>query len=134
MNLYIDFIFIACLFIYNYWGKNVGPVELTGLLLGLPSYLLWITARIQLGNNFTVLPKANGFLVTGGLYSKLRNPVYVFSTLSIFGSVLPSKSIIQYSFLIAMISIQFIRSKKEGEILLQKYGKEYIQYKKETWF
>lgn len=133
MNLRFDFLLVASLFIYNYLGGPFTTLSLIGLIISLPCYLLWIIARIQLGKYFSTLPKAKG-LVVKGLYSKLRNPVYIFSTLSIFGAILPSNNIFQYLFLAIVICVQFIRSHKEEKVLKKRFGKKYLQYKKQTWF
>src|ERR1700722_3470487 len=45
------------------------------------------TARYQLGRSFSITAKARQ-LVTKGVYSKIRNPIYVFGTLVFAGFVL----------------------------------------------
>ena len=44
-------------------------------------------ARYQLGKSFSVKPEAH-HLVTTGLYSKIRNPIYVFGVVMIVGLTL----------------------------------------------
>src|SRR6202521_6374024 len=44
-------------------------------------------ARYQLGKSFSIRPKARE-LVAHGLYSKIRNPIYVLRSLSILGLIL----------------------------------------------
>ena len=44
----------------------------------------WIAARLQLGESFSVRPEAR-HLVTTGIYSKIRHPVYVFGTPAVTG-------------------------------------------------
>src|ERR1700722_9817874 len=58
-----------------------------GVLLALGGYVLFVTARLQLGNSFSVTPQAKG-LVTAGLYSRIRNPIYVFVDVMILGLIL----------------------------------------------
>lgn len=50
------------------------PIHIAGLVLLIPGATLLTLARIQLGNAFSVTPQAT-FLVTQGLYSRIRNPV-----------------------------------------------------------
>lgn len=72
--------------------------------------------------------------MTSGLYSKFSNPIYLFSSLSIFFAMLPSGNILQYSILVVVIVIQVIRSKKEASLLEKKFGEKYLIYKSKTWF
>ena len=46
-----------------------------------------VTARIQLGRSFSVKPKATE-VVAHGLYSRIRNPMYVFLDLMVVGVIL----------------------------------------------
>lgn len=133
VDLYVDLLLVLLLFIRNYSGIKIGLLEYVGLLIGLASFILWIVSRIQLGKNFSALPTAKG-LVTHGLYSKIRNPMYVFSSLSILGAVLPSRSPFQYFLLTLLVIVQIIRSVKEETVLKRKFGKKYIEYKSHTWF
>ncbi|HKW32523.1 MAG TPA: hypothetical protein VJN92_05935 [Candidatus Acidoferrum sp.] len=66
------------------WGQPWTPMRIAGAVIGLPSFALLIVARIQLGGSFSVRAKAQ-MLVTHGLYSRIRNPIYVFGGLVIAG-------------------------------------------------
>jgi protein-S-isoprenylcysteine O-methyltransferase Ste14 len=44
-------------------------------------------ARCQLGKSFSIRPKARE-LVAHGLYSKIRNPIYVFGSMIILGPII----------------------------------------------
>ena len=52
------------------------PVRIAAVIFGLPSLVLLIVARIELGGSFSVRPKAQA-LVTHGLYSRVRHPIYI---------------------------------------------------------
>jgi protein-S-isoprenylcysteine O-methyltransferase Ste14 len=54
-------------------------MRIVGLTLMTSALILLTIARIQLGNSFSVAPQATQ-LVTHGIYSRIRNPVYVFGT------------------------------------------------------
>ena len=60
------------------------PMRIAGVVIALPSLALLVLARIQLGGSFSVRPKAQA-LVTHGLYSRIRNPIYLFGALAIAG-------------------------------------------------
>ena len=57
------------------------------LCLSLLCAALWFVARWQLGEAFSVTAQAHQ-LVTQGLYSKIRHPIYVFGTLAFLFVVL----------------------------------------------
>ena len=64
-----------------------GTMQIVGAcLLGL-GFILWTVARFQLGSSFAVTAQAR-HLVTHGLYSKIRNPIYVFGSCVIAGAIL----------------------------------------------
>lgn len=51
--------------------------QLIGLSIMVPAFCLWALARLQAGMSFSGKARATA-LVTTGLYSKIRNPIYVF--------------------------------------------------------
>lgn len=132
-KLPFDFLAVLTFYFINFYGKNWTQAHSIGIIIALPSLTLWILSRHHLGKSFAVLPIAKE-LVTTGLYSKIRNPVYVFSTLSLFGLMLPSQNIFQYILLTIVIAVQIVRSKKESVVLQNKFGQKYLDYKKTTWF
>jgi protein-S-isoprenylcysteine O-methyltransferase Ste14 len=108
-------------------------MRIAGAVVGLPSVALLILARIQLGGSFAVSAKAQA-LVTQGLYSRIRNPIYVFGGLTIVG-VLLFFSLPKFLWLLAaLIPLQVYRAKKEEQVLAAKFGDEYRAYKAQTWF
>lgn len=109
------------------------PNRAIGLAIAVPALLLLLTARVQLGRAFSVRAKATN-LVTTGIYSRIRNPIYVFSTLVIFGVIIWSGRPV-FLFLLAVLgAVQIHRSRKESAVLEAKFGDEYRQYKQKTWF
>jgi len=115
------------------WGQPWTSMRIAGAVVGLPSVALLILARIQLGGSFAVSAKAQA-LVTQGLYSRIRNPIYVFGGLTIVG-VLLFFSLPKFLWLLAaLIPLQVYRAKKEEQVLAAKFGDEYRAYKAQTWF
>ncbi|MGH9690810.1 MAG: methyltransferase family protein [Candidatus Acidiferrales bacterium] len=104
-----------------------------GLVLAILSLALWATARLQLGKSFSVRPKATA-LVTRGLYSKVRNPVYIFGTLWIVGFVLAVDRPWWLLFLLVLVPTQVIRARREAKVLEEKFGDDYRAYRRTTWF
>lgn len=114
-------------------GLSWTPNRIIGVAIALPALLLLLTARIQLGRAFSIRAKATN-LVTTGLYSRVRNPIYVFSTLFILGIIIWSGRPLFLLLFAVLIPAQIFRSRKESAVLEAKFGDEYRQYKQETWF
>ena len=94
----------------------------------------WITARVQLGNAFWVGAKAK-YLVTTGLYSKIRNPVYFFGHIAITATVIAwGDWTLAVCVLVFGIPWQMARAYKEQQVLEAAFGDEYRRYKAQTWF
>jgi protein-S-isoprenylcysteine O-methyltransferase Ste14 len=95
--------------------------------------VLLIVARIELGGSFSVRPKAQA-LVTQGLYSRIRNPIYVFGALTVAAVLLFVNRPLAISLLVVIIPLQIYRARQEEKILEAKFGEEYRQYRAHTWF
>ena len=91
-----------------------------------------LVARIQLGRSFSVTAKAS-HLVTTGLYSRVRNPIYVFSALFILGLIIWTGRPWLLLIFAVLIPLQIFRSRKESQVLEAKFGQAYIDYKAKTW-
>jgi protein-S-isoprenylcysteine O-methyltransferase Ste14 len=81
---------------------------------------------------FLAAPKASE-LVTTGIYSRIRNPIYLFGGLAIIGLFLyinPKWLLL----LVVLIPMQIVRIRKEERVLADKFGEEYQRYKSRTWF
>lgn len=104
-----------------------------GLAVAIPAAVLLFTARWQLGASFSVTPQARA-LVTHGVYSKIRNPIYVFSALMLLGVLIALQY--RYAFLLPalLIPIQMVRAHQESKILEATFGDEYRKYRMGTWF
>ncbi len=107
------------------------PWKLLGLVVALPALVFFLAARIQLGRSFSVEPEARR-LVTRGVYSRVRHPMYVFSALYIFGLVAYSQ--IPWLLLIfaVLVPMQVWRMRLEDRVLEEKFGEQYRRYKAST--
>jgi protein-S-isoprenylcysteine O-methyltransferase Ste14 len=83
--------------------------------------------------NFCVQAKAST-LVTTGLYSRIRNPIYVFGSLTVAGFLLWVKLSWLLLFFVILLPLQVYRSRKEALVLAEKFGSSYLNYKRQTWF
>jgi protein-S-isoprenylcysteine O-methyltransferase Ste14 len=104
-----------------------------GLAIAAPALVLLFVARFQLGGSFSVTPQARQ-LVTRGLYSKIRNPIYFFGEIMIAGFFIAIHKPLLLLVLAIATPIQMVRARKEARVLEEKFGDEYRQYKQRTWF
>ena len=123
------FIFVGIHFASLPWT----PGRIAGVVIGLPSVVLLVLARIELGGSFSVRPKAQT-LVTHGLYSRIRNPIYLFGALAIAGIFLDMNQPLYLWLLVVLIPLQIYRARQEEKVLDARFGDEYRQYKSGTWF
>jgi protein-S-isoprenylcysteine O-methyltransferase Ste14 len=112
-------------------GWNVARIF--GFCIAIPAAVLLFTARWQLGKSFSVTPQARE-LVTWGLYSKIRNPIYVFSALLLLGVLIALQYRYALLLLLVLLPIQIIRAQQEAKVLEARFGEEYRNYRKGTWF
>jgi protein-S-isoprenylcysteine O-methyltransferase Ste14 len=120
---------------YHRWQSAAtwDPLTVAGLVLTLVAGSLLLTARIQLGNAVSYGAEANK-LITTGLYSKFRNPVYVFGILTIVGFALYLHSWPIFAVLVIVAPLQFVRARNEAKVLEAAFGDEYRAYRAKTWF
>jgi protein-S-isoprenylcysteine O-methyltransferase Ste14 len=104
-----------------------------GLCLSIAAVPWWFAARWQLGTSFSVEARARQ-LVTSGMYSKLRHPVYVFGGLAWFGAVLALMGWQALIMGLVVAVIEIIRARREERVLAAAFGPEYEQYRRNTWF
>lgn len=90
-------------------------------------------ARYHLGRAFSVKAQAH-HLVTTGLYSKIRNPIYIFGMLMLIGVVLVLQRPEGWLVVLAGVIAQTIRARKEARVLEAAFGDEYRAYRRKTWF
>jgi protein-S-isoprenylcysteine O-methyltransferase Ste14 len=107
--------------------------HLAGLVLLPMGFILLVIARVQLGRAFSVQAKATE-LVTTGLYSRFRNPIYVFSSVALAGGILWFNRPLFLLIFLVLIPIQLWRAAKEAAVLRERFGAAYDDYRKETWF
>lgn len=114
-------------------GRPLTYVQEFGLALAIAAFFLWATARAQLGKSFSVSPRAKG-LVTRGIYSRIRNPIYTFGMLWIVGLILAVAHPLWLLILLVLIPMQLVRARREAQVLEAKFGEEYRAYRAKTWF
>ena len=110
-----------------------GPARVIGLLLGLIGLGGVILSRHTLGRSFSVVPKAT-VLVTHGIYSRIRNPIYICEEIFLVGVVLILWRIELLIILLVLVPVQILRARREATVLEARFGEAYREYRKRTWF
>ena len=88
---------------HNDWHHWIGAA------ISIPAFVLWMLARHQLGDSFAVRAEAKK-LVTHGIYSKIRNPIYLFGALAFAGQFVALRSYIwAAAFVILNLAGQYFR-------------------------
>ena len=104
-----------------------------GLALGLVGLAGLIVARYTLGRSFSISPRARQ-LVTRGIYSRIRNPIYLSGLVVAAGIVLMVRKPALWFVLVPIAILQIIRARKEARVLENAFGDSYREYRKHTWF
>ena len=124
---------LASLFLLTIWPRPWTLLRVAGAGLLVAGMALVFVARLQLGTSFSILPRAKR-LVTRGLYSRVRNPIYVFGAMAIAGLLLLLQRPRLWVAFVALVGMQVLRARREAEVLEAKFGDEYRAYRKQTWF
>jgi protein-S-isoprenylcysteine O-methyltransferase Ste14 len=114
-------------------GRPWTAMHIAGLALMIPGFILWGIAHVQLGDSFAVRAEARQ-LVTRGIYSRIRNPIYLFGGMGIAGFALAIERPIWLLAFLVLIPLQIVRSRREARVLEEKFGEEYREYARHTWF
>ena len=131
--LWFDVAFTLVFVAYAAIGRPRNILWYGGLSLTALTLPLWIAARLQLGRSFSVTAQARQ-LVTHGLYSRIRNPIYFFGGLANLGCVLALQVWPLLVAYLALTPLQIVRVRREEKVLAQAFGAEYQEYRKRTWF
>ena len=108
-------------------------LRIVGVILAVIGYSTFVTARLQLGKSFAVTPQAKE-LVTVGLYSRIRNPIYVFVDVMLFGLLLALHLYWLFVPFPVLVAMHAVRAHQEAKVLQEKFGQAYLDYREQTWF
>ena len=101
--------------------------------VGLPSFVLIVVCRRQIGTSFSFRAEARK-LVTTGLYSKLLHPMYLFVDLFLLSVVIVSGWPILLILWGVFVVLQTRQARKEEKVLAGTLGDEYLNHKSRVWF
>jgi len=120
-------------FVYEFARPPWTPMRIAGLILLIPALILVTISRIQLGNAFSFGSQATQ-LVTHGIYSRIRNPIYVFGSFVIAGLFLFLERPYLLLLLVLVVILQISRARAEARVLEEHFGDDYRRYRASTWF
>ena len=124
---------VVLVFAFFAWEQPWTAPHIAGVVIVIPAFVLFALARIQLGRAFSIQAKATT-LVTTGIYSRIRNPIYVFGSLMAVGIIIWVNDPRLLLIFAVIIPMQIYRSRKEEQVLEKKFGAAYLEYKRKTWF
>jgi protein-S-isoprenylcysteine O-methyltransferase Ste14 len=96
--------------------------------------IIWLAAIFSLGKEYQLyrLPRK---LITSGIYSKFRHPIYIGVEILFLGLAVFCSSFIGFVYvLIVLLPFQIARARWEEKLLIKKFGEDYLEYKTKTWF
>ena len=133
LSLKIIFAVILLAIAYYCSSLEFSTRLIIGIVIGVLALILLITSRVQLGKSFAVMPEAKA-LVTTGIYSKIRHPLYLFIDLVLISIIIILGIPLLLLVPAVLFTTQHFQSKREEKVLLEAFGKEYEEYKASTWF
>ena len=99
------------------------------ILLGM-NLIIKISAQKQIGTIPAL--KGKGKLVTTGVYGTVRNPLYMSNGLLAMGMAILLRSLYAFLFSIPYFLSYLLIIRLEEKDLLEKYGREYQEYRKKV--
>lgn len=109
-------------------------VPYAGLILLLVSFLWTVTAQKQMKASWRIGidKKTRTELITTGLFSVSRNPIFLGMMLSLAGLFLATPNAVTLVFLVAGYLLIQIQIRLEEEFLSLEHGSSYLKYKEKT--
>jgi protein-S-isoprenylcysteine O-methyltransferase Ste14 len=123
---------------FLYWVALRAPVARDWMYwLGLPLCVVGLfgvmLARYTLGRSFSIRAKATA-LITTGIYSRIRNPIYLSGMIFLMGMILVIRRPDLSLLFVVIIPLQIVRARNEARVLEAKFGDDYRHYRERTWF
>jgi len=105
-----------------------------GAMLGLLGLALIVISYRALGRNFRIYaaPRRSGTLITTGIYSRIRHPMYSGVIIGLAGYVILFGSYYCAPLWLGCTLLYLIKGVKEDRILAEKFP-DYLEYKRRTW-
>jgi protein-S-isoprenylcysteine O-methyltransferase Ste14 len=133
LDLIIFFVLSILLFIFYF---SFDYLKFFGILISFIGFFIWIFGLCSLGKSFMIQAKAKA-LVTTGIYSKIRHPIYLGNLFVevgwIFYSINTQFFLISIIVVLVTFILQIPRILIEEKVLAKKFKRKYFDYKSGTW-
>jgi protein-S-isoprenylcysteine O-methyltransferase Ste14 len=106
---------------------------LVGGALTVVAIPLMLVSRVQLGNAFSVRPKATT-LVTRGIYSKIPHPLFFFLDMALLGLVIAIRQPWLVGAWLVLVAVHVWAAAREAKVLARAFGDSYQEYRTRTWW
>jgi len=125
---------ISLILIFNYYSISLN--YFSGLLFASTGNIIWWLGKLRLGDAFyDVLEKPNAKrLITTGVYSKIRHPIYLGMILVTIGWALLFNFSIMYLLTVGFVVFLLIKMHIEDKFLSRKFRQKWQNYRKNSWF
>ena len=114
---------------------NQDSIKIIGLIINIVGLIVWWSAKLTLSENWSAgygKPDIKR-LVTRGIYSKIRHPLYWGINTTLAGLILLYPATWFFVTSLAIIIYFFYRMRIETKYLSETLGKEYEDYKRRAW-
>lgn len=113
---------------------NTQPVRIVGVMLAGGGLIIFILAFFSFGDSWRIGidRKTAGTLVTGGIFSVSRNPIYVAFDLIFIGVFLMNGT--GFFLIFALLAVVAVHAQmlREEKFLTERYGEAYRHYREQT--
>ena len=132
-------LFFAAGISVGYYLLIATSVNILLFISGLIIFVSFHTARLvcvkKMGQSYSQLitPGKEATLITSGIFSIIRHPLYFFYVFELTGLLLIKFNLIAMVAVVMDIIITLLRIRHEERLLIEKYGNAYITYREKTW-
>ena len=126
-------VWIADSFVFKYstfltqYVSNYIRVPITLIVLVISGLLAWTGLKIVFRET-----REDSQVITSGVFSIVRHPIYLGSILLYLGFILLSLSLLSFLVWILIIVFYYMISRYEEKLLIQRFGSAYEKYKKKV--
>ena len=112
----------------------LSPMKIAGVVVAFTGLALMAVAFVHLRDVIQVAPepRADGHLVTSGVYAHLRHPIYTGIVFLVIGLFLGQPAVNVAIAGVVLLVFLIVKSRFEERLLGERYP-EYAEYRKRTW-